>query len=617
MKKLLLSFLLCTIGLANSQAQSKSIASLFEQDGLWLYADSGLTMQRLTRANALLLVQWSPEDATVEDLAIGLKDLQKKHSWLTVVGVISNERTYQSEPKYLDVICTDIGWEFPLFISTDKVWPDSDHWAFELYQVGGELVTSSTGFNNLLAVSSAIESLANRIQKANMQVNPSYAYQSQKTLEDLNLFKAASDIEVDPSYEFLFISDTGHDRIVVCDLDGKVQNVIGTGDKGKTDGELLDATFNHPSGLAYDADKRLLYVADRGNNLIRVVDMDRLQVSTLYLTNLKGKDYVMSSSPERLTLSGSLLTIACPGSSEFIQVDLATKKVSSIFGMEEKGYEIEKNPFKSQLTSASYVLKENESFFFYDQNRGNLYKTDKLKNSVLLTEDSLLSVENKALYASDLHHLLAPIFHEGRILAWNSETASLIEIDPYSYTVNEFPLDLSKLQIGRITGMRSAKGTLYLLDGSTGRVFLSKGKDLRSLAFSNKDRLMHVQSSSDIFLHAPDVLLAPEGQTNLILKPILPPHFSFDPQTPSYIYVNGNDPAVVLSDGNLRQQEILLTLFPDLNSNQINLMAELNFCEKTDPTRCYQRWVTVNIPVLKDDAPEQGQEIDLELFKGL
>lgn len=617
MKKLILSILLCAICLVNAQAQTKSIASLFEHNGLWLYADSGLTMQRLTRTNAVLLVQWSPEDAAVEDLAIGLKELQKKHTWLTLVGVISNERNYQSEPKYLDMICTDMGWEFPLFIPTDKAWPTYDHWGFELYQVGGELVTSDMGFTSISSLSSAIESLASRIQKANIQVNPSYAYQAQKTLEELNLLKAASDIEVDPSYEFIFISDTGHDRIVVCDFDGKVQNVIGIGEKGKADGEFLDASFNHPAGLAYDVEKRLLYVADRGNNRIRVVDMERLQVSTLYLTNRKGKEYVMSSSPERLTLNGSLMTIACPGSSEFIQVDLLTKKVSSVFGIEEKGYEIEKNPFKSQLTSASYVLKENESFFFYDQNRGILYKTDKLKNSVLLTEDSLLSEEHKALYRLELHHLVAPIFHEGRILAWNSGTASLIELDPYSYSIHEFPLDLSKLQIGRITGMRSVKGTLYLLDGSTGRVFLNKGKELRSLAFSNKDRLMHVQSSSDIFLHTPDVLLAPEGQTNLTLKPILPPHFSFDPQTPSYIYVNGNDPAVVLSDGNLRQEEILLTLFPDLNSNQINLMAELNFCEKTDATRCYQRWVTVNIPVLKDAAPEQGQEIDLELFKGL
>src|SRR5439155_2198916 len=58
----------------------------------------------------------------------------------------------------------------------------------------------------------------------------------------------------------LFISDTGHNRILIADLDGKVEAVIGRGDGGLGDGSFDDAAFYQPQGLALEGDT--LYVAD-------------------------------------------------------------------------------------------------------------------------------------------------------------------------------------------------------------------------------------------------------------------------------------------------------------------------------------------------------------------
>lgn len=90
----------------------------------------------------------------------------------------------------------------------------------------------------------------------------------------------------------LFISDSNHNRIVVTDLDGNFIAQIGsTGEEGLRDGSFGDATFNHPQGLAYNAKKNLLYVADTENHALREIDFVDETVRTLAGNGTKGSDY--------------------------------------------------------------------------------------------------------------------------------------------------------------------------------------------------------------------------------------------------------------------------------------------------------------------------------------
>src|SRR5207302_11002411 len=77
----------------------------------------------------------------------------------------------------------------------------------------------------------------------------------------------------------LFISDTGGNRILGADLDGKVEAVIGRGDPGLGDGSFEDAAIYQPQGLALDGDT--LYVADTENHALRAVDLGRRLATTI------------------------------------------------------------------------------------------------------------------------------------------------------------------------------------------------------------------------------------------------------------------------------------------------------------------------------------------------
>jgi DNA-binding beta-propeller fold protein YncE len=137
-------------------------------------------------------------------------------------------------------------------------------------------------------------------------------------------------VVADAATNRLFIADSTHHRIVITDLEGKKVAVAGTGESGRADGPFARATFNDPQGMAVDGDK--LYVADRKNHLIRVLDLKAETVTTLVGTGQQGQDRVHAgkglavglNSPWDLLLRGRTLYIAMAGDHQIWTLDLGT-----------------------------------------------------------------------------------------------------------------------------------------------------------------------------------------------------------------------------------------------------------------------------------------------------
>jgi thiol-disulfide isomerase/thioredoxin/sugar lactone lactonase YvrE len=98
----------------------------------------------------------------------------------------------------------------------------------------------------------------------------------------------------DASTDRLYIADSGHHRIVVTTLAGKLLDTIGSGQHGREDGGFDDASFALPQGLALLGNS--LLVADTENHLIRRVDLLRKRVSTLAGTGRQSRRVVARNS---------------------------------------------------------------------------------------------------------------------------------------------------------------------------------------------------------------------------------------------------------------------------------------------------------------------------------
>ena len=82
---------------------------------------------------------------------------------------------------------------------------------------------------------------------------------------------------------YLMVADTGNSTLRAINLRSKtVVSMAGVnGQVGSADGFELAATFNQPSGLAYDQARGILYIADTGNQTIRALNIGTATVSTL------------------------------------------------------------------------------------------------------------------------------------------------------------------------------------------------------------------------------------------------------------------------------------------------------------------------------------------------
>jgi len=136
----------------------------------------------------------------------------------------------------------------------------------------------------------------------------------------------------------LFIADSGHNRIVICTLGGKLIDVAGTGEVGKTNGSFSKATFHHPQGLALRGSK--LYVADTENHLIRILDLEKKTVSTLAGTGKQASwgaaggavHQAELNSPWDLCLVNHTLYVAMAGSHQIWSHGLGTGLIHNFAG---------------------------------------------------------------------------------------------------------------------------------------------------------------------------------------------------------------------------------------------------------------------------------------------
>jgi len=179
----------------------------------------------------------------------------------------------------------------------------------------------------------------------------------------------------DDASKRLFISDTGHNRIVQADLNGGDAVAIGEGEEGLVDGPYAKARFNRPQGMCLDGDT--LYVADTENHAIRAVDLKAKTVSTIAGTGKQGgfdirtfsgpaKTALLNSPWDLIQLPGSRsLYIAMAGPHQIWKLDPQAGKIAAFAGSGRENI-VDGPPAEAQFAQPSGLATDGKNLFVAD-----------------------------------------------------------------------------------------------------------------------------------------------------------------------------------------------------------------------------------------------------------
>lgn len=322
--------------------QAKVRAPELTGDKGWLNTDKPLSIAAL-KGKIVLLDFWTYGCINCIHIIPDLKKLEAKYEKnLVVIGVHSAKFENEGETENIRKIILRYGIEHPVVNDADyKIWNQYavNAWPTQiLIDPNGYVLGKYTGEGNFSEITSDIEKiLTDAKYKSVLNETPlTLALERAKT-SDLPLAFPGK-ILADEKSKRLFIADSNHNRIVVTDFNGKLLDVIGSGEISKKDGDFKSAGFHKPQGMAVDGET--LFVADTDNQLIRKIDLKKKSVSTIAGTGTiegfdgKGGAALNTSlrSPWDLSLVGDKLFIAMAGSHQIWLLDLKLNEIRPYAG---------------------------------------------------------------------------------------------------------------------------------------------------------------------------------------------------------------------------------------------------------------------------------------------
>ena len=258
-------------------------APSFEGGHGWLNTSEPLDWQKL-KGKVVLIDFWTYCCINCIHVLPDLEYLENKYpNELVVIGVHSAKFENEQDTSAIRSAIQRYEIKHPVINDADmKVWQKfgSRSWpTLVIVDPEGKYIGYVSGEGNRKTLDSVISKLIEyHRSKGTLNEEPlKFELESAKLAETPLQFPGK--VLADAENNWLFISDSNHNRIVVSQLDGTLVDVIGHGKAGLKDGSYTEAQFDHPQGMELVGTK--LYVADTENHAIRVIDLMKKTVETL------------------------------------------------------------------------------------------------------------------------------------------------------------------------------------------------------------------------------------------------------------------------------------------------------------------------------------------------
>lgn len=334
-------------GAAQSAPSSPDLAPELPPGLQWLNTDRPLSLRAL-RGKVVLLDFWTYGCINCLNILPDLHYLETKYAReLVVISVHSAKYDNESLLDNVRQATQRYGITHPVVLDQDyQIWNAYrvPGWPTQiLIDPQGRQLQGFVGENHrdrldqLIAATVALHRRKGTLRDAPLRSS------TLSTATPLTPLRYPGKVLADIASSRLFIADTNHHRLVVTDLQGHLEMVIGQGLPGAQDGPFETASFRLPQGMALAG--VMLYVADTGNHLLRRVDLLRHTVETIAGSGKKATVFNVPGHGRQAALNapwdvfrqGNDLYIAMAGMHQIWRMNLHTFDLEPFSGSSREG----------------------------------------------------------------------------------------------------------------------------------------------------------------------------------------------------------------------------------------------------------------------------------------
>ncbi len=226
-----------------------------------------------------------------------LKKLEHKYpNELVVIGVHSAKFETEKDTENIRAAILRYEIEHPVVNDADmKIWTNFqvNSWpSLRVIDPNGDLVAGHSGETTFEVLDSFLQKALPYYRQRGLLNETPLQWNMERLRERHNeplLFPGK--VLADEVGDRLFIADSTHNRIVIANLAGKLQAVVGNGRVGSDNGSYDQASFNNPQGMWLEGQD--LYVADTKNHMIRKIDLSAQRVSTVAGTGTQRRNLLL------------------------------------------------------------------------------------------------------------------------------------------------------------------------------------------------------------------------------------------------------------------------------------------------------------------------------------
>ena len=444
----------------------------------------------------------------------------------------------------------------------------------------------------------------------------------------------------------LFVADSGHHRIIVTDFEGQILDTIGGGTAGLVNGSWDNARFNQPQGMTLSSGGRYLYVADRANHAIRVVDLFQRTVETLAGTG-QSTHRVTPGSPLSTSLAspwdvervGDQIFVAGAGRHQIWVIELSSNGrtatwVDIFAGTGAEG--LDDGPrLSATLSQPSGLAADSSTLWFTDPEASAVRSIELGSNGQLTTliGEGLFSWGDTvgASEATKLQHAVGIELLGGYLYVADTYNHRIKVIDSQStnsrVVAGNGEPGLTDgfggaAQLDEPSGLSGADGTLFIADTNNHRIRtldIATG-ELTTLKFSNQQSAALLRrTAADEIVTFPLQTVSP-GTLDLTVELFVPTAYEFNSdgtfvleieiQNASMSRIEGRSSYQAQGPTMPQQFSLIIEEEEDL---RIQADATVFYCPARNATFCLLRHVQLAVPIAVEDSGVKNISLTHEL----